>query len=176
MRRSCPQTDTDAFGALRGLSFIRWSLVIMTLCLAILSSVASAETLSGPARVVDGDTIEIAGKRIRFHGIDTPEARQLCEADGEEYRCGDEATAFLIDLISGEPVTCIGDTRDRYKRLIGVCYVGEVELNSALVRAGWAVAYSRYSMDYIDDEEAARSEGIGLWRGSFDMPWAWRQK
>lgn len=154
---------------------MRWPLVAVTLCLTSLSMAASAETLSGPARVIDGDTIELKGERIRFHGIDTPEARQLCEADGEEYRCGDEATEFLVDLISDDSVTCIGDTRDRYKRLIGVCYVGEVDLNAALVRAGWAVAYRRYSLDYVGEEEAAEAEGVGMWRGTFDMPWEWRR-
>ena len=154
---------------------MRWSLVAVTLCLASLSMAASAETLSGSSRVIDGDTIELTGERIRFHGIDTPEARQLCEAGGVEYSCGAKATAFLVDLISDDPVTCIGDTRDRYKRLIGVCYVGEVDLNAALVRAGWAVAYRRYSTDYLDEEEAARSEGVGLWRGRFEMPWEWRR-
>jgi endonuclease YncB( thermonuclease family) len=155
---------------------MRWPTVIVTLCLASLSLEASAETLSGPARVIDGDTIELEGERIRFHGIDTPEARQLCKASGAEYRCGDNATAFLVDLISDDPVTCIGDTRDRYKRLIGVCYVGEFDLNAALVRAGWAVAYRRYSTDYVGDEDAARSDGVGMWRGSFEMPWEWRRK
>ena len=58
---------------------MRWSLVAVTLCLASLSFAAFAETLSGPARVIDGDTIELAGECIRFHGIDTLEARQLCE-------------------------------------------------------------------------------------------------
>jgi endonuclease YncB( thermonuclease family) len=143
--------------------------------LVVLALPVFAETLLGNARVIDGDTIELEGERIRFQGIDTPEARQLCEVDGEEYRCGDEATAFLVDLISGGPITCIGDTRDRYKRLIGVCYVGEISLNAALVRAGWAVAYRRYSMDYVEEEEAAHSEGIGLWRGTFEMPWKWRR-
>ena len=85
------------------------------------------------------------------------------------------ATAFLVDLISSDQVTCTGDTRGRYKRLIGVCYVGEVDLNAALVRAGWAVAYRRYSKDYIGEEDAARNARVGIWRGTFDMPWVWRQ-
>jgi endonuclease YncB( thermonuclease family) len=141
---------------------MRWSLVVVTLCFASLSFAASAETLSGPARVIDGDTIELAGERIRFHGIDTPEARQLCEADGEQYRCGDKATAYLVSLTLGSQVSCDGAKRDRYKRLIAVCYVEGNDLNAALVRAGWAVAYRRYSMDYVGEEEAAISEGIGL--------------
>jgi endonuclease YncB( thermonuclease family) len=155
---------------------MRWPLVAVTLCLASLSFAASAETLSGPARVIDGDTIELAGERVRLHGIDTPEARQLCEAEGAEYRCGDMATAYLAGLTQGNQVSCQGAKRDRYKRLIAVCYVGGNDLSAALVRAGWAVAYRRYSMDYVDDEDAARSDGVGMWCGSFEMPWEWRRK
>ena len=85
------------------------------------------------------------------------------------------ATAFLVDLISSDQVTCTGDTRERYKRLIAVCYVDDIDLNAALVRAGWAVAYRHYSMDYVDEEEAAEFEGAGMWRGTFEMPWEWRR-
>ena len=63
---------------------MRWSLVAVTLCLASLSMAASAETLSGSSRVIDGDTIELTGERIRFHGIDAPGGRQLCEAGGAD--------------------------------------------------------------------------------------------
>ena len=154
---------------------MRWSLVAVTLCLASLSFAASAETLSGTPRVIDGDTIELAGERVRLHGIDTPEAQQLCEAEGTEYRCGDMATAYLVSLTLGNQVSCEGAKSDRYKRLIAVCYVEGDDLNAALVRAGWAVAYRRYSIDYVNEEEAAQSEGIGMWRGGFQMPWDWRR-
>ena len=153
---------------------MRWSLMIVTLCLDSLSFAASAETLSGPARVVDGDTIELEGERIRLHGIDAPEGRQSCSVDGTEYPCGNMATAHLVNLTLGKHIECDGQERDRYKRLVAVCYANGVDLNGALVRAGWAVAYRRYSTDYVDEEAEARSEGIGMWRGEFDMPWEWR--
>lgn len=154
---------------------MRWSLVMVTLCLASLSFAASAETLSGPARVIDGDTIELAGERVRLHGIDTPEARQHCTAEGTEYPCGNKATAYLASLTLGNQVSCEGAKRDRYKRLIAVCYVEGNDLNAALVRAGWAVAYRRYSTDYVGEEEVAEAEGVGMWRGTFEMPWEWRR-
>jgi len=148
--------------------------MIVTLCLASLSFAASAENLSGPARVVDGDTIELEGERIRLHGIDAPEGRQICAAEGAEYPCVTMATAHLVTLTLGKHIECDGQERDRYKRLVAVCYANGVDLNGALVRAGWAVAYRRYSTDYVDEEAEARSEGIGMWRGEFDMPWEWR--
>ncbi len=51
--------------------------------------------ITGPARIIDGDTIDIAGERIRLHGIDAPESGQTCVADGVTWPCGQSATAAL---------------------------------------------------------------------------------
>ena len=45
-----------------------------------------------------------------------------------------------------------------------------------MVSNGQAVAYRKYSKDYIDDEEIAKNKKIGIWSGQFDMPWEWRKK
>lgn len=129
----------------------------------------------GEARIIDGDTVEIGGERIRLHGIDAPESRQTCTVVGEEWRCGESATHALVDEISGQLVTCKGNKRDRYGRLIAVCYAGSDDLNAWMVREGWAVAYRRYSKDYVDEEAEARAAGNGVWRGEFMLPWKWRQ-
>ena len=154
------------------------SWVILTAAALVVgtTTTASAETLSGPARVIDGDTIELAGERIRLHGIDAPEGRQYCTAEGTEYPCGDMAAAHLVNLTLGKHIECNGQERDRYKRPIAVCYADGVDLNGALVRAGWAVAYRRCSSDYVDEEDEARSNRVGMWPGTFDMPWEWRRK
>ena len=110
----------------------------------------------GEARIIDGDTVEIGGERIRLHGIDAPESRQTCTVIGEEWRCGESATLALVDETNGQPVTCKGKKRDRYGRLIAVCYVGPYDLNAIMVRKGWALAFRRYSMDYVDEEDDAR--------------------
>jgi endonuclease YncB( thermonuclease family) len=62
-------------------------------------SLANAQDLVGRASVIDGDTIEIHGQRIRLHGIDAPESRQLCEKNGQEYRCGQQASLALADMV-----------------------------------------------------------------------------
>jgi len=69
-----------------------------------------------------------------------------------------------------------GGKRDRYKRLLAVCYVGDVNLNAMMVRNGWALAYRRYSTDYVDAEGIAEKAKAGLWRGEFEKPWVWRRK
>ncbi len=143
---------------------------------ALLSMAASATELNGKPRIIDGDSIVIGDKRIRLHGIDTPEAKQTCQRqDGTVYRCGDMATFALAELIEEHWVTCKGDTTDRYGRLIGVCVTGPVDLNAEMVRRGWALAYRRYSTDYVDEENDARAAGRGIWQGRFVPPWEWRR-
>jgi endonuclease YncB( thermonuclease family) len=131
--------------------------------------------ITGMPRVIDGDTIIVSGERIRLHGIDSPETRQTCMKGGKAWNCGGAATAALLNRIGGQPVTCKGDKRDRYKRLIGICYIGMVNLNAWMVQNGWALAYRRYSRDYIGDEGGAMDERKGIWRGQFTKPWEWRR-
>ena len=126
--------------------------------------------------MVDSDTIWIDRTKIRLHGIDSPETRQTCTKDGKAWNCGRDATAALAARIDGQPVTFTGDKRDRYKRLIGVCYLVGQDLNAWMVQQGWALAYRKYSTDYIDDELAARDNCRGIWQGEFIKPWKGRKR
>ena len=137
---------------------------------------ASSSELIGQATVIDGDTIEIHGQRIRLHGIDAPESRQLCEQGGQKYRCGQRASLALADKIGRTVVRCDKRGTDRYKRVIGICFSGDEVLNRWMVRTGWAVAYRRYSKDYVIDEDLAHQDRIGIWAGDFEMPSEWRRK
>jgi endonuclease YncB( thermonuclease family) len=135
-----------------------------------------ADEISGFANITDGDTIKIYNKRIRLHGIDTPEKKQICYKNSKEYSCGEEASSALDKKIDGNQVVCKVQRRlDRYKRYIGVCFVGEVNLNKWMVRNGYAVAYRRYSKDYIQDENYAKKNNLGLWSGNFINPEKWRK-
>lgn len=151
------------------------SWLFSTLAILLASTSAYAD-VTGYPRVADGDTIVISGERIRLHGIDSPETRQTCTKDGKACNCGRDATAALVTRIGAQAVTCKGDKRDRYKRLIAVCFSGQLDLNAWIVRHGWALAYRKYSRDYAGDERAPMDERKGIWRGSFIPPWEWRRQ
>ena len=124
-------------------------------------------------RVVDGDTVKIeqAGEivTVRLEHIDAPERKQ----EG-----GQMATWALAHMIEGKDVTIVGGKKDRYGRLIGTIYVGEINVNRAMVAQGQAWWYARYSKDksYQQTEQAAREAHRGLWSGEAVEPWVWRKK
>ncbi len=135
----------------------------------------AAADAGGAVRVVDGDTLRIGERRIRLHGIDAPERAQSCaDAGGRRWRCGEEARAALERLLGGARPACAERDRDRYGRSVAVCSVGGRDLNRAMVAAGWAVAYTRYSRDYAGEEAAARRARRGVWQGAFERPDAYR--
>jgi endonuclease YncB( thermonuclease family) len=152
------------------------AIVLSTLALSgVGAGPAAAESLAGQASVIDGDTIEIHGQRIRLLGIDAVESRQRCIRGGRDWNCGKDSAFALADRIGRSAIDCRGVERDRYGRLVAVCFKGTEDLNRWMVEQGWAVAYRRYSTDYVAAEAAARAAGRGLWSSRFDMPWDWRK-
>ena len=142
---------------------------------AILPTIALAD-ITGPARAIDSDTLEIGGERIRLHGIDAPERSQTCLLRGRRYPCGIDATESLRELVSGKQVSCDAIYRDRYGRTVAVCVIpGGIDLGRAMVRQGWALVDRLYSLSYIDEEDEARKKRLGIWRGQFRPPWEWRR-
>ena len=146
--------------------------------LLLASAIAfGAPLVQGTASVIDGDTIEIHGQRIRLDAIDAPESSQLClDAAGKRYRCGQKSAFALADMIGRSSVACEPKGRDRYQRIIAVCFKGGTNLNAWMVAQGWAVAFRKYGIDYIPQEDDARLNRSGMWAGSFDMPWDWRAR
>ena len=162
----------EKFGAMNlffgiGILLFAWAIVVP----------ARAGPLVGVATVVDGDTLDIHGQRIRLHGIDAAESGQSCRsADGTPWRCGQRAALALSDRLGRSPVTCTARDTDRYGRLVAVCHQGDgTDINRWMVAAGHALAYRRYSMDYVASEDAARAAGSGLWQGAFVPPRDWRR-
>ncbi len=135
----------------------------------------SGNEIVGRAFVIDADTVEINGTRIRFYGIDAPENGQSCRVQGAWSRCGQLASMALANKIGTRPVTCEPKDRDRYNRVVAVCRVGGEDLNAWMVAKGWAMAYSRYSSDYIQHEREASASKVGIWQGDFVPPWEWRR-
>lgn len=139
-------------------------------------------SIFGRASVIDGDTIEIRGQRIRLHGIDAPESGQFCDdAGGRSYRCGQVAALFLSDTLGAGTVRCEERDVDRWGRIVAECFarVGDVDavnVNELMVEAGHALAYRRYSRDYVEVEDRAKAEGRGVWVGAFQLPWEWRRE
>ena len=135
-----------------------------------------AGDVRGRPRVVDADTIDVAGERVRLEGIDAPEREQLCRrADGRRYPCGRTATRALRTRIAGKPVACRISGRDSGGRALGTCYLDGVNLNRWLVASGHALAFRRYSRRYVSEEDAARSAGVGIHAGRYVRPWQWRR-
>jgi len=126
-------------------------------------------------KVVDGDTIHLNGKKIRFTGIDTPELKQTCIKEDIENLCGVTAKQILVNKIGNNPVECISEGRDRYKRILAECFVNDESLSTYLVRSGYAFAYRKYSKKFIIDEEYAKVNKIGMWSMKFEYPWDYRK-
>lgn len=138
---------------------------------------ASGAPIAGRARIIDGDTIEISGERIRLFGIDAPESRQQCRTgSGRDYPCGRVATRALTAAIRGSQVNCIPIDHDRYDRDVAICTAGGHDLGDVMVRSGNAIDYRRHSQGrYAAAEHEARAAKRGMWAGTFEEPEVWRR-
>ena len=157
--------------------------IITILILFFFQNIQASEIIGVP-KVIDGDTIHIKSYKIRLEGIDAPEMRQKCKKSylqiiflnfQKDYYCGQISKKKLIQKIGNEPVKCILSGKDRYKRYLGKCLKGKINLNRWMVRNGYAIAYRKYSKLYILDENYAREEKLGMWKGSFIKPEKWRK-
>ena len=126
-------------------------------------------------KVVDGDTIHLNGKKIRFSGIDTPELKQKCTKNGVIVLCGINAKKALIGKVENNIINCLSEGKDRYNRILAECFVNSESLSSFLVRSGHAFAYRKYSKKFIKDEDFARINKLGMWSMQFDYPWDFRK-
>ncbi|WP_292271895.1 excalibur calcium-binding domain-containing protein [Mesorhizobium sp.] len=136
------------------------------------------QPIAGVASVIDGDTIEVHGQRIRFNGIDAPESKQYCDgAKGFEYPCGRRSAEALDSfLAASRPVQCTFVTWDRYHRFVGDCQRADgASVAAWMVEHGQALDWPRYSHGaYAAQQAKAEASKIGLWVGKFDAPWDWR--
>jgi endonuclease YncB( thermonuclease family) len=152
----------------------QWCLVAVALLALAALAPRPVAAQSGHATVIDGDTLEVEGVRVRLWGIDAPETRQTCSTAGATYPCGRHATGHLRLLVSDREVRCEPRARDRWGRVVAVCRAGGLDLGAAMVRDGWALAFVRYSRDYMLEEATAYGARRGVWAGTFVAPWHWR--
>jgi endonuclease YncB( thermonuclease family) len=150
---------------------------LTTLVSLLLPIGALADDLTGQASVIDGDTIEIHGTRIRLWGIDAPESSQLCRGDDSLlYQCGAEAANGLDAFVARRPVECRPIGTDQYGRTVAACGVGGADLGQWLVSRGLALDWPHYSHGkYAPDQDHAKKAERGMWRGSFVEPWLYRR-
>ena len=149
--------------------------LVISICL-IFFFLTYNDVKSIEVKVIDGDTIHLNGEKIRFTGIDTPELKQTCNKDNKIIPCGIEARKLLIDKIGDNKVKCKREGEDQYKRTLAECFVNNLSLSSYLVRKGYAFAYRKYSKKFIDDENYARENNLGMWSMNFEYPWDYRKK
>tara|TARA_B100000886_G_scaffold249621_1_gene175904 strand:+ start:27 stop:554 length:528 start_codon:yes stop_codon:yes gene_type:complete len=140
--------------------------------------------ISGKAKVIDGDTIRIDKKKIRLFGIDAPEKQQQCSRSwltisflsfSKNYPCGQISANRLKKKINDKFVICKSSSKDRYKRFIAECFLNKTNINAWMVQTGHAVVYEKYSKKFVAQEIFAKKEKLGLWSGTFEMPWDWRK-
>ncbi|HYD86767.1 MAG TPA: thermonuclease family protein [Vitreimonas sp.] len=128
--------------------------------LAYSNAAAQSTTVAGVASVIDGDTIEIHGQRIRLSGFDSPERGARCG----EVNVYQRSALALSDFLAQRTVSCTISDTDRYGRGVGRCSVSGVDLGEHMVAQGWARDWPRYSGGaYADEEAAARRDVRGIW-------------
>ena len=152
----------------------RWA-VIGALVL-ISAHALAADNLTGQASIIDGDTLEIHGNRIRLWGIDAPESSQLCRGqDSLQYRCGAQAANDLDKFVAGRPASCIPISLDQYGRTVATCSVDGADLGEWPVRNGLALDWPQYSKGRFGKiQHEAEQAGRGMWAGSYVEPWLYR--
>lgn len=153
------------------------SIALLLLLAGPFPMAAAQEDIVGQASVIDGDTLEIRGIRIRLFGIDAPESDQTCHDDGGQlYRCGQKAANDLSDFIVAKTVSCAAQATDRYGRTVAVCSVGTVDMADWLVRQGLAFDWPQYSKGkYAAAQKEAERAGDGMWGGQWVLPWRYRE-
>jgi endonuclease YncB( thermonuclease family) len=150
------------------------SALIIIACIILLYAIECI--VYGNAEVIDGDSLVISNNKIRLYGIDAVERNQLCkDSKGHQWKCGIEAKNYLTKLIDADKVICLLIAKDKYKRSLSICYSSQQQnLNTEMVRAGYAVAYTRYSNMFVPYEKEARQKQKGIWSGKFKMPERYR--
>ena len=141
------------------------------------------ELVSKNISVIDGDTILLNNYKIRFSGIDAPESyfrgkMQICFQNKKKILCGHQAKKKLTQKIGNNTVKCLLEKKkDIYNRILAECFIKDESLSVYMVKNGYAFDYPRYSKKkYLEFQEFAKKNKLGLWNTKFEYPWIWRKK
>ena len=149
--------------------------MLMVSLLILLSSITGssvlAESFSGHVGFYDADTLHVGEKKVRLFGIDAPEMDQTClRFEGVIWQCGRWAAAEAKARFNDKVASCDALYQDRYGRTVARCFVDGKDVAEYLVRAGIAMSYRKYSLDYIDAEKLAVFNSRGIWTSALDAP------
>lgn len=157
-----------------------YNTLLVTLILALLGlfSTCTAQEIKSsadsPAKIIDGDSLEIGDNRIRLMGIDAPEYTQYCKnKDKTKYNCGIEAKNYLEQIINNATITCKVHKKDQYDRDLCTCYKDDLDINAEMVRSGYALVY--LESPYHKEQREAKQNKRGLWQGHFMHPRLFRR-
>jgi len=144
--------------------------LVLSVAVVIAAGAVAAQEIDGIAEVRSGNEISVGDTFIRLYGSAAPRPDDTCDSGERRFRCGVIAWAELIRLADGHRVSC--DIEDQHApdgTSYATCYVGERDVNEALVRSGWAEAAQGVER-YRADQEDARRARRGLWAGRIRPP------
>jgi endonuclease YncB( thermonuclease family) len=163
----CPAgTARYVLGAALGAILFAW--------LGLSAAQAAGHEVRGIPMVVDGDTLELQGRRLRLQGVDAPELTQRCWLKTGLYDCGAVARTALLDLTAGSEVICRTLEPGPDGTTLAHCTAGGYDLAEGMAYTGWALPNGDASTRYRTVEAGAREARRGLWRGRLVAPWDWR--
>lgn len=148
--------------------------LLSVLLLSAMSFAIAGCVSDRPVYVVDGDTLDLQGQRVRLFGIDAPEKDQNCERAGQVWACGDWSRRMLSEAVARGGLSCTAVDIDRFGRTVAQCTAGGADLGEWMVQNGAATTYSRYSRKYLSAEAQAQRAGLGIWGGTMQTPEAFR--
>lgn len=135
----------------------------------------NGDRVRGPATVITGNTLVVQGQRLTLFGIDAPDEGQTCEWPNKRIDCGRIAATALMDLLTAVEVECRRRAANPDGSWTASCTADGFDVGRNMVYTGWAVAVPGGPAAYASAQETARQRRHGMWKGSFQMPWAWRQ-
>lgn len=137
----------------------------------------SGEALNGSdIKVVDGDSLEMGGNRIRLLGIDAPEYLQYCfDKNNKKYDCGIKSREYLFSLTKSADFYCKSKEKDKYGRDLSICYADGKNVNKLMIKNGWAIPYRTKNPLYYTAQIEAKNNKNGIYQGKFISPELYRR-